>query len=37
MMTFMVSIPAMINIGGLLIFINVVFSILGMYLFAEVK
>ena len=36
-MTFLVSIPAMANIGGLLILINIIFSILGMYLFAEVK
>jgi voltage-gated sodium channel len=36
MMTFMLSIPAMVNIGGLLTLINIVFSILGMYLFAEV-
>jgi len=36
MMTFMLSIPAMVNIGGLLTLINIIFSILGMYLFAEV-
>ncbi len=36
MMTFMLSIPAMVNIGGLLTLINIIFSILAMYLFAEI-
>ncbi len=37
MMTFLVSIPAMVNIGALLVLINIIFSILGMYLFSEVR
>ena len=36
MMTFMLSFPAMFNIGMLLVLINLIFSILGVYLFAEV-
>ncbi len=36
MMTFMLSFPAMINIGMLLVLINLIFSILGVYLFADV-
>jgi hypothetical protein len=36
MMTFMLSFPAMLNIGMLLVLINLIFSILGVYLFAEV-
>jgi len=36
MMTFMLSFPAMFNIGALLMLINLIFSILGMYLFAEI-
>jgi hypothetical protein len=36
-MTFIVSVPAMANVGGLLVLINIIFSILGMYLFAQVK
>jgi hypothetical protein len=35
--TFMVSVPAMANIGALLMLINVIFAILGVYLFADVK
>ena len=36
MSTFLSSLPAMTNIGGLLLLVNVIFSILGMYLFADV-
>ena len=36
MMTFMLSVPAMVNIGGLILLINIIFSILGMYLFADI-
>ena len=36
MMTFMLSFPAMLNIGMLLALINLIFSILGVYLFANV-
>jgi len=36
MMTFMLSFPAMFNIGALLMLINLIFSILGMYFFAEI-
>ena len=36
MMTFMLSFPAMLNIGMLLVLINIIFSILGVYLFADV-
>ena len=37
LMTFIVSVPAMANIGALLMLINIIFSILAVYLFAEVK
>lgn len=36
-MTFFITLPAMTNIGSLLLLIIMVYSILGMYLFAEVK
>jgi hypothetical protein len=36
LMSFLMSIPGIINIGGLLLLINLIFSILGMYLFADV-
>ena len=36
MMTFMVSFPAMFNIGALLTLINIIFAILGVYLFADI-
>jgi len=36
MMTFMLCFPAMLNIGMLLILINLIFSILGVYLFADI-
>jgi hypothetical protein len=36
-MTFMVSVPAMANIGALLMLVNIIFAILSIYLFAEVK
>ena len=36
MSTFLSSLPAMTNIGGLLLLVNVIFSILGIYLFADV-
>jgi hypothetical protein len=36
MMTFMLSVPAMVNIGGLIVLINVIFSILGVYLFSDI-
>jgi hypothetical protein len=35
-MSFIMSIPGIVNIGGLLLLINLIFSILGMYLFADV-
>jgi hypothetical protein len=35
--TFFITLPAMTNIGSLLLLIITVYSILGMYLFAEVK
>jgi hypothetical protein len=35
--TFFITLPAMTNIGTLLLLIITVYSILGMYLFAEVK
>jgi Ion transport protein len=37
LMTFIMSVPAIANIGGLLALINLIFSILGMYLFADIK
>lgn len=37
LMTFMVSLPALVNIGSLLVLINVIYSILGVYLFADIK
>jgi Ion transport protein len=37
LMTFLMSVPAMANIGALLAIFNVIYAILGMYLFAEVK
>jgi len=36
MMTFMLSVPAMVNIGGFILLINIIFSILDMYLFADI-
>jgi hypothetical protein len=36
-MTFMVSVPAMANIGALLMLVNIIFAILSVYLFADVK
>jgi hypothetical protein len=36
-MTFFVTLPAMTNIGSLLLLIIIIYAILGMYLFAEVK
>jgi len=36
MMTFALSFPAMINISALLTLINLVFSILGVYIFADI-
>lgn len=36
-MTFLVTLPAMVNIGGLLFLIILIYSVLGMYLFADVK
>jgi len=36
-MTFMVSLPALVNIGTLLILVNVIYAILGVYLFGEIK
>ena len=36
-MTFIVSVPAMANIEALLMLINVIFEILSIYVFAEVK
>ena len=36
-MTFMVSLPAMANIGSLLLLIILIYAIMGVYLFAEVK
>jgi hypothetical protein len=35
-MTFMVSVPAMANIGALLMLVIIIFAILSVYLFAEV-
>lgn len=35
--TFMVTIPGMLNVGGLLLLFLYIYSILGVYLFAEVK
>jgi hypothetical protein len=37
LMTLMVSFPAMANIGSLLLLLNLIYSVLGVYLFAEVK
>jgi hypothetical protein len=37
LMTFMVCLPALMNIGSLLILINIIYSILGVQLFSEVK
>jgi hypothetical protein len=37
LMTFMVSLPALVNIGSLLVLINLIYSILGVYLFADIK
>jgi hypothetical protein len=36
-MTFLITLPAMTNIGSLLLLIIMIYSIMGMYLFAEVK
>ena len=35
-MTLMISFPAMANIGSLLLLLNLIYSVLGVYLFAEV-
>jgi hypothetical protein len=35
-MTFIVSVPAMANIGALLMLVNIIFAILSVFLFAEV-
>ena len=37
LMTFLVSLPALVNIGTLLILVNTIYSILGVYLFADIK
>jgi hypothetical protein len=37
LMTFMVSLPAMANLGSLLLLMILIYSIMGVYLFAEVK
>jgi hypothetical protein len=37
LMTFVISFPAMANIGSLLLLLNLIYSVLGVYLFAEVK
>ncbi len=36
-MTFMVTLPAMFNIGSLLLLIILIYSILGVYIFADIK
>jgi hypothetical protein len=36
-MTFMVTLPAMVNIGSLLLLIILIYSILGLYMFADIK
>jgi len=36
LMTFMISLPAMANIGSLLLLIILIYAIMGVYLFAEV-
>jgi hypothetical protein len=36
-MTFFLTLPAMTNIGSLLLLIILVYAIMGMYLFAEIK
>ena len=36
-MTFLTTLPSMANIGSLLVLIILIYSILGVYLFAEVK
>jgi hypothetical protein len=36
-LTFMVTLPAMVNIGSLLLLLVLIYSILGVYLFAETK
>jgi Ion transport protein len=36
LMTFMISFPAMANIGSLLLLLNLIYAVLGVYLFAEV-
>jgi hypothetical protein len=36
LMTLMISLPAMINIGSLLLLMNLIYSVLGVYLFAQV-
>ena len=36
-MTFMVTLPAMLNIGSLLLLIILIYSILGVYMFADIK
>jgi hypothetical protein len=34
LMTLMISLPAMTNIGSLLLLMNLIYSVLGVYLFA---
>ena len=36
-MTFLVTIPSLVNIGSLLLLVIFIYSVLGVYLFAEVK
>ena len=36
-MTFMVTLPAMFNIGSLLLLIILIYSILGVYIFSDIK
>lgn len=36
-MTFIVTLPAMANIGSLLLLIILMYSVLGVYIFAEIK
>jgi hypothetical protein len=36
-MTFMITLPALVNIGSLLLLLVLIYSILGVYLFAETK
>jgi hypothetical protein len=36
-MTFLVTMPALINMGGLLLLLIMIYAILGVYLFADIK